>query len=558
MKRKKVLRGALAVFLSFLLATQALAAVYHHDIGSGSLNIISGSVNADGYRVTGSTDVYTITVDTDVTTTIELDNVNIDVDDKSGIDIQGNADVTLKLTGENTVRSEYTGGEQDGGMAAVHVDEGKLTVEGDGSLDATAAGEYNAAAGIGTNADENLTGSINITGGTVTGKSEYDGAGIGTGQRVYEGGNLNGEINITGGTVTGIGTSSGAGIGTGYAGYMGIGAAGSINIGGDAIVYGTSENNGAGIGTGSYGQIGNVDEDDTDDGDYSGTGSISIGGNAQVYGESIHGDGAGIGTGYSGDLTENGAINVADDATVVAVGGHYSDPNYDGAVGGAGIGTGAEGMKKGTISVSNTADVTARGYGHAENIGQGTYEIDPDPQVTGDEYYGPNPSSAVKEEPGVKPSFEPIPTPTPDPSETPAPSDDPISGEGDATVASDDGDTYIIWNKEKTIAAIISGWFHGAVPKELSEAEADEATAAALTEGAQEEQILVVTRIWLETSYTGTTRVRFVLGEEYAGKRVELRWLEDGKLVSKSLKVNSKGYVTTGVDALGAFAVVLE
>ncbi|MFA9379726.1 MAG: carbohydrate-binding domain-containing protein, partial [Acetanaerobacterium sp.] len=111
-----------------------------------SLDFSSGDIviDADGdYSITGSTTDHTITVSAGVTATITLEDVDIDAsatEDACAFSIESGADITLILTGENSLKS----GENCAGLQVP--DGASLTIEGDGSL--TAEGGYNGA-GIG-------------------------------------------------------------------------------------------------------------------------------------------------------------------------------------------------------------------------------------------------------------------------------------------------------------------------------------------------------------------------------------------------------------------------
>ena len=165
--------------------------------------------------------------------TVTLNNVTINgtnSDDYkwAGISCEGNA--TIILSGTNTVKGFHMY------YPGIHVPTGKtLTIQGDGSLNASSNGDGSGIGGgytipcgniviedgtiiatgefrcAGIGGGTNACGYINITGGTVTAQGGVCGAGIGSGQSCECG-----YITITGGTITAKGGQYGAGIGSGY------------------------------------------------------------------------------------------------------------------------------------------------------------------------------------------------------------------------------------------------------------------------------------------------------------------------------------------------------
>ena len=243
----------------------------------------------------------------------------------------GSGGGTLTLVGENVLSTEnfYA--------AAVNIGSGNVTIDGAGSLTATASG-YGAAVGTdyGETSAPTLTiangtisvsanygaglgsgfastfGTISVTGGTINATSTL-GAGIGTGAGTSD---ISGSVAITGGVVTAT-SSDGAGIGSGFEG-----AIDTISIEGTANVNASSTGYGAGIGSGATG------------GNESSVGNITIGGNANVVATSAQ-YGAGIGTGYAryNGMNTAGTISIGGDANVTAtsllnglgIGAGYSD-----------------------------------------------------------------------------------------------------------------------------------------------------------------------------------------------------------------------------------------
>ena len=248
-----------------------------------------------------------------------------------------------------------------------------MTIDGDGTLEAGNGVEnaYSEGAKIGSHEDEDMSGSIHITGdATVTAKRDSgrgDGAGIGSGN----GGEMSGSITIDGNAnVDAIGSYDGAGIGAGDGGKM----SGNITIGGNAQVTAASECNGAGIGSGDSGDMtGNITIGDNarvtawgDDegagigsgGEGAVSGTITIGGNAQVTAGSGE-DGAGIGAGEDGSIAGSGKIIIRDSAKVTAIGENE----------GAGIGAGGDKLMEGLIIIQDNAQVTAIAGSQAAAIG---------------------------------------------------------------------------------------------------------------------------------------------------------------------------------------------
>ena len=152
----------------------------------------------------GSTTANTLTIEGGTTgAKVTLSNVNIDAPG-AAVSVSGN--VELVITGTNILRS----GENRAGLEKAD-DDGTLTIDGTGSLEAYGGNE---AAGIGSRANNNVR-NIVINGGTITAEcTGRDGAGIGGG---HSGKAEN--IRINGGVVTATGGEWGYGIGSGYNEY---------------------------------------------------------------------------------------------------------------------------------------------------------------------------------------------------------------------------------------------------------------------------------------------------------------------------------------------------
>lgn len=269
------------------------------------------------------------------TADVTIENVNIS-SGGDAIDV-GSSSANITLKGKNKLFSES--------KSALHVSSGDVTIDGNGSLEAEIGVEdsANENAKIGSHENENMSGSIHITGdATVTTKDDRndfyygDGAGIGSG----ENGEMSGSITIDeNANVDAFSHEDGAGIGSGYGGGM----SGNISISGSAQVTAGSGWDGAGIGSGYYGDM---------------SGTITIGGNAQVTAGSDD-DGAGIGAGEFGSITSTGRIIIRDSAKVMAIGEDE----------GAGIGSGEDKKMEGTIIIQDNAQVTAIAGDSAAAIG---------------------------------------------------------------------------------------------------------------------------------------------------------------------------------------------
>ncbi len=379
MKLKRTIISIVALMLAVCLMPTALAATWY--LEDGDITVIadengqsvkqgSNSAVADSDTVITQRDSEkatdnTITVSTegDAEANITIKDINIASGADSAIDV-GDSNLNLTVEGENKLNA-------DGDSAALRVSSGDLTIDGTGSLTAEHNGREGIlqdSAKIGSNAGEDMSGNIHITGDvTVTtggnnsvyhdsgvpGDEKFGtlsgGAGIGAGaitedeNRNTQGGNMSGTITIDGNATVNAsaGNKYGAGIGTGRvrtwrSPWMNLDdggdMSGTITIGGNAKVTAKSEGSAAGMGTGGEGEM---------------SGTINIGDNASVNADST-GSGAGIGAGDEENL--NGTVTITDNADVTAVSGKN----------GAGIGSGCEASFKGTIIISGNAKVTAR------------------------------------------------------------------------------------------------------------------------------------------------------------------------------------------------------
>ena len=219
-------------------------------------------------------------------TTVTIKDVNIDVSPKGGaaMAVQGEGDTTLKLEGNNTLKSGngHAGVEKNDNTSS-----GELTITADNNQNTLMAVGGSGGAGIGS-ANYNNTSKLGITGGTITATGGKYSAGIGGGI----GGNA--DVTITGNAVIkkAQGNYNGAGIGGGW-------KDGDVTISGNAKVDAQGGTSAAGIGGGG-----------------SGSGTVKISGNVQVSAKGgkagnrykkYLGDGASIGSGgYSSNNKPTG------------------------------------------------------------------------------------------------------------------------------------------------------------------------------------------------------------------------------------------------------------
>lgn len=350
--KRRLFALALALLLAVSLPVSALARDWYIDEGDITIRATENGQTVSQGDTTEADDAPVIKQRNSETTTdktikieatgdaaanVTIEDVNIR-SDGDAIDV-GSSSANITLKGDNKLFSE-TG-------SALHVSSGDVTIDGNGSLEAEIGVEdsANENAKIGSHENENMSGSIHITGdATVTTKDDRndfyygDGAGIGSG----ENGEMSGSITIDeNANVDAFSHEDGAGIGSGYGGGM----SGNISISGSAQVTAGSGWDGAGIGSG-------------DSGDMSGT--ITIGDSAHVTAWSDI-DGAGIGSGEDGDMSGN--ITIGDNARVTA----WSDDE------GAGIGSGYYGDMSGTITIGGNAQVTAGSDDDGAGIGAGEF-----------------------------------------------------------------------------------------------------------------------------------------------------------------------------------------
>lgn len=380
--KRRLFALALALLLAVSLPVSALARDWYIDDGDitiratengqtvkqGDKDAVEDAAPVIKQKNSSTATDKTIKIETtgDATADVTIEKVNIS-SDGDAIDV-GSSSANITLKGNNKLYSES--------KSALHVSSGDVTIDGDGSLEAEIGGKdsANENAKIGSHENENMSGSIHITGdATVTTKDDRsdnyggDGAGIGSG----ENGEMSGSITIDeNADVDAFSQEDGAGIGSGYGGGM----SGNISISGSAQITAGSGWDGAGIGAGEYGTVsGTITIDGNaqvtawsedggagigagEDGTVSGT--ITIGGSAQVTAGSDD-DGAGIGAGEDGSIAGNGKIIIRDNAKVTAIGEDQ----------GAGIGAGKDDLMAGMIIIQDNAQVTAIAGDSAAAIG---------------------------------------------------------------------------------------------------------------------------------------------------------------------------------------------
>lgn len=368
MKMKRLISGIIALVLIMGMPVSAFAADWYLEDGDITVSADNsgqtvsqggGAAVADDAPVisqrdssTATDSTITISTSDGATANVTIEDVNIS-SDGDAIDV-GDSSANIRLEGDNKLSSESGSG--------IHVSGGDVTITGSGSLEAGSKNDNNNNAAIGSHKDEDMSGSIHITGdatvtiikndtgygdgagigsgdsGEMSGSiiidgnanvdsfSNYDGAGIGSG----DGGEMSGDITIGGNAqVTAVSECDGAGIGAGWRSDM----SGNITIGDNARVTAWGDSSGAGIGSGDKGNV---------------SGTITIGGNAQVTAGS-NDNGAGIGGGEKGYITSTGRIIIRDSAKVTAIGEDE----------GTGIGPGEDKQMKGLIIIQDNAQVTA-------------------------------------------------------------------------------------------------------------------------------------------------------------------------------------------------------
>lgn len=358
MATKRLLSLALALLLAISLPLSVAAQEY--DLVNGDITVSAddsgqyvsqGDIQnelqtSDTVISSSSTTDNTITISTSgsAEADITIKDLDVSTNGETAIDV-GSSNATIHVEGENRIDSGTTASD----ASLIHVSDGSLnlTSETGGELELT--NQESDGAVIGSDKDEEFSGSITIDGDIDLSAGASLGMGGGAAIGSGAGGDFTGDVTIAGeANVDAIAQDDGAGIGSGSNGEM----SGSITIAGDANVAAASADEGAGIGSGY-------------DGDMSETGSITIRGDANVT--AISGDdGAGIGSGSDADMAGN--IEILDNASVNA----GSDDL------GAGIGSGLRGEMSGDITIGGSAQATASGDHESAGIGAGAWSDDGD------------------------------------------------------------------------------------------------------------------------------------------------------------------------------------
>ena len=412
---KKIMTRLLSlVLLGAFIPSFVLAETW--DLGKGDITVTATETSQTVSQVNGETkddpdpvitsngkteNTVIINAGENATANVTLENVNIDVSSKSeaAITTQGQGDVTLNLSGNNSVQSgEYHAGVHKGNA-------GNLTVTtpegGTGSLNATGGkggagiggdssggngnnitisggtvvakgGEYSAGIGGGGNSSHKDASKITISGGDVKATGAGSAAGIGGGN-----GGSGTDIEITGGKVTATGGEQGAGIGGGNGGN-----GSRITVSGGEVNAAGKDNydgGGAGIGGGSGGNGSNITVSkgivNATGGNYSagiGGGKNGSGSDITVSGGKVKAIGGSLGAGIGGGQGGSGSKITISDGKVTATG----------AGAGAGIGGGYAGSGEG-ITIEG-GEVTAQGDAGGAGIGGGISGTGSDVTISGD------------------------------------------------------------------------------------------------------------------------------------------------------------------------------
>ena len=293
-------------------------------------------------------------------TTVTIKDVNIDVSEKgqSAMFVQGKGDTTLKLEGNNTLKSGQScaGLEKDDEHST-----GKLTITAEDTSSSLSAYGGHGGAGIG-GGSQRSTSNLEIANGKIHAVGGLLGAGIGGGS------NGNGEVSISGGEVTAQGGNLAAGIGGGAQG------SGKVTIKNGEV---TAKTNGAAaaIGGGNRGSgdvtilDGRVTTQLVNNNPVTGIGG-GIGSTkkstVRILGGVVDAVGGGYGSGIGGGRgdAQGAEVEIGGGAQVTAKGGKggtYSSKTY-----GAGAAIGTNGDKDG--KAGKELDVNAIGEGTVTRI----------------------------------------------------------------------------------------------------------------------------------------------------------------------------------------------
>ena len=275
---------------------------------------------------------------------VTLKDVNIDTSsrNKAAVSVTGEGDTNIKLNGDNALKSDiYRSGIYGSGR-------GSLTISGGENDSLTAQG------GAGGNGISS-SGSLTISGGTVTANGDDGGSGISS----------SGNLTISGGTVTANGDDGG----------YGICSSGGVTISGGSTVTANGGNGGSlGGGSGIYsngsvtisGGTVNANGGDGQDG-YGGDGIRSSSGGVTISGGTVTANG-GNSTNSSGGYGISSLDVAISSGTVTANGGDSKD------------GYGGDGIHSNDIDLSGSLELTAKaGKGTQSNgkaLSQNGRELD--------------------------------------------------------------------------------------------------------------------------------------------------------------------------------------
>lgn len=271
----------------------------------------------------------------DTTVTIEDVNIDVSTDSKAALSVKGEGDTTLKLKGDNTLKSgdEHAGVEKNDDTSS-----GKLTITAEDTSSSLNAYGGDTGAGIGAGFEfgyRKSTSNLEIANGKIYAEGGYYAAGIGGG-----GHNSNGEVTISGGDVTAHGGHTAACIGGGFRGsgdvtilggtVTAIPAEGSnSNVTGIGGGFGCDEKSTVRILGGVVDAVGNGCGSGIGGGEGDAQGAeVEIGGGAQVTAKGGLGDnefnrGPGAAIGTNGDVGGKAGkeldVNVSGECTVTRI-----------------------------------------------------------------------------------------------------------------------------------------------------------------------------------------------------------------------------------------------
>ena len=277
------------------------------DVMTFEANTASTVTNAVNKAVKNIIKIINNCTKKDTTVTIEDVNINVSGGEygtgKAAMSVEGVGDTTLKLEGDNTLKSGW-------GRAGVEKNDetssGKLTITAEDTSSSLNAVGGQEAAGIGGGGYRQSTSKLEIANGKIYAEGGSRGAGIGGGSI---GGN--GEVTISGGEVTAYASGGGAGIG---------GGTDSTKKSTVRILGGVINAVGCGYGSGIGGGHGDTQ-----------VAEVEIGGGAQVTAKGGLGDnefnrGPGAAIGTNGDVGGKAGkeldVNASGEGTVTRV-----DPN---------------------------------------------------------------------------------------------------------------------------------------------------------------------------------------------------------------------------------------